>query len=241
MKQYLWIPILCLCLLLTACIAESSKGTEGTGPYDATASTEDVSASVQITYYQDLITSLREDLLDAKAALYIQRVEYESRLDALTREDSVTTEKPSATTPSEGTDPEEEPPTTLTPPPSEPTELFLYTLSEGRATVTGYTGKATTVTVPETLGGCPVTAIADDAFRENTALTQVTLPENLARIGWFAFYGCVSLREINIPAGVTVISYGAFEHCHKSLVLAVAADSYGEQYAASYGIGSKRV
>ncbi len=237
MKKWLWISALCLCLLLSACIAEPGTDMEGTGENDGTASTAmSVSASAPITYYQDLIISLREELLDAKAALYIQRVEYESRLDALTRGDGEPiTENPSATAPSE------EPPTTLMPPSAEPTELFLYTLSEGRATVTGYTGRMTTVTVPETLGGCPVTAIADDAFRGHTDLECVVLPESLERIGWFAFYGCVSLREINIPSGVAAISYGAFEHCHKSLVLAVVADSYGEQYAASYGIGSRRV
>ena len=41
---------------------------------------------------------------------------------------------------------------------------WLYTLSDGEATVTGYSGGAKAVSVPDTISGCPVTAIGRAAF-----------------------------------------------------------------------------
>ena len=41
---------------------------------------------------------------------------------------------------------------------------FTYKVSGGEATITDYTGSATKLTIPSTLGGYPVTVIGDYAF-----------------------------------------------------------------------------
>ncbi|MCD7825677.1 MAG: leucine-rich repeat domain-containing protein [Clostridiaceae bacterium] len=50
------------------------------------------------------------------------------------------------------------------------------------------------------------------AFYKCTALTGVTLPDSLQSIGEYCF-AYASLKEISIPAGVTVLSEGAFYGC----------------------------
>ena len=42
---------------------------------------------------------------------------------------------------------------------------FTYTVSDGKATLTGYTGSGGAITVPSTLGGDPTVGIGLSAFR----------------------------------------------------------------------------
>ena len=58
-----------------------------------------------------------------------------------------------------------------------------------------------------------VTSIADDAFKNCTGLTSVTIPESITSIGSNAFYGCKGLTTVTIPEGVTTIRYSAFSGC----------------------------
>ena len=50
---------------------------------------------------------------------------------------------------------------------------FSYSIIDGNAKITAYTGSAARLILPDTLGGYPVTAIGYCAFRNCTALTQV--------------------------------------------------------------------
>lgn len=58
-----------------------------------------------------------------------------------------------------------------------------------------------------------VTTIEDCAFWGNTALTDVTLSENLKKLGVNAFQQCTALTEIEIPDGITKIGSWAFLGC----------------------------
>ena len=121
--------------------------------------------------------------------------------------------------------------------------LYSYTVSDGTATVTDYTGSDAVVSVPSTLDGYPVSAIGTDAFRNNDTIVSVTLPEGIISIGSSAFrdcsqlasislpqtlveikssafYGCSSLGEITIPDGVTTISSSAFSYSVRKLTFA---------------------
>lgn len=108
-------------------------------------------------------------------------------------------------------------------------------VSDGRdITVTSYNGENLDVVIPATIGGLPVTAIADSAFERST-IRSVSIPETVESIGWFTFRSCGSLSKAVIPRTVTVIGYDAFAACPKLTVYSPNG-SYALKYAQSYGI-----
>ena len=95
----------------------------------------------------------------------------------------------------------------------EPMSEFSYTIEDGKATITGYTGEETELVIPNTISGYPVTKIGDGAFIENSSLISVTFPESVTDIGRYAFGYCTNLMSVTIPDSVTVIKRGAFRNC----------------------------
>ena len=55
--------------------------------------------------------------------------------------------------------------------------------------------------------------IADGAFQNCSALTQVTIPNSITSIGDYAFLYCSAITQVNIPDGVTSIGESAFSGC----------------------------
>ncbi|WP_051208991.1 Ig-like domain-containing protein [Butyrivibrio sp. WCD3002] len=80
--------------------------------------------------------------------------------------------------------------------------------------------KKTSATVPDaiTVDGIQyeVTAIADNAFKNNTKLKKIKIGSNITVIGKNAFSGCKNLKSVTIPAKVEIIGAKAFYKC-KSL------------------------
>ncbi len=76
--------------------------------------------------------------------------------------------------------------------------------------ITGYSGDAETIVIPETLGGKPVTAIGSGAF-VNKSVTELVLSKNLLRIDDGAFAGCSSLTTVYYPDSIYVISNDSFD------------------------------
>ena len=111
---------------------------------------------------------------------------------------------------------------------------YLYTVTDGKVTLTGYSGNERQLTIPGELDGMPVTSIGKECFK-NTALESVILPNGISKIDWFAFFGCSNLKSIAIPASVERIEYGCFDGC-PSLTVYCEKGSFAEQYAKSYGI-----
>lgn len=86
---------------------------------------------------------------------------------------------------------------------------YTYTTDGSEATITDYPrGAPTDVTIPDTLGGVPVTGIGESAFYI-TDLTSVIFPDSLTMIGHGAF-GYNFLTTVEIPNGVTYIGMRAF-------------------------------
>ena len=79
-------------------------------------------------------------------------------------------------------------------------------------TLTAYIGSETELNVPSTLNGKTVSAIGGSAFRNNTKLTKVTLPESIKSIGDSAFMGCTALVSFE-AASLESIPAGAFANC----------------------------
>ena len=92
---------------------------------------------------------------------------------------------------------------------------FTYIVSNGEATVTGYTGDGGNITIPSTLGGAPVTTIGDNAFAHNHDIQTVIFPKSLVSIGDSAFYNSTIKRlELYFSKDFKTIGKSAFDHCH---------------------------
>ena len=85
---------------------------------------------------------------------------------------------------------------------------FDFEAAEG--TLYGYYGSAPRIIIPETIGGVPVTAIGERAFRYSEYLVEVQLPEGLTEIGEQAFRGAKRLAVLAWPESLTTIGEKAF-------------------------------
>lgn len=63
-------------------------------------------------------------------------------------------------------------------------------------TITKYTGTESTVILPSTISSWPVTKIGEDALKDNTTITSVTIPASVTEIGSNAFAGCTNLTSV---------------------------------------------
>ena len=86
---------------------------------------------------------------------------------------------------------------------------IVYTLYADHAEVSRYTGESAAVTVPESVRGLPVTAVADSAFA-GTLVRHVELPDSVVRIGAEAFAECERLVVCMFPETLTDIGREAF-------------------------------
>lgn len=101
-------------------------------------------------------------------------------------------------------------------PPSDP-ENFIYEQSDDHIVITGYSGVEATVSIPDTIDGLPVKAIAENAFRELTDLQKVYLPDSVETIDR-AFAFCPELTYVYLGDGIVSMK-GAFRGCAKLATL----------------------
>jgi hypothetical protein len=87
---------------------------------------------------------------------------------------------------------------------------YQYTLSNGQAYITYYTGAGGAVVIPSTLNSYPVVSIGQMAFNLCYSLTSITIPASVTSIGENAFADCPNLTSVTIPNSVTSIGSGAF-------------------------------
>ena len=128
--------------------------------------------------------------------------------------------------------------------PEAPASDFEYEYTDNNEIrITKYNGFATAVKIPSKIDGIVVREIGEEAFRGNSNVTSViipngvtticdtwyigggaflgcsnlksiTIPNSVTKIGSFAFGGCVSLLSVTIPNSVTYIGDRAFTGCH---------------------------
>ena len=79
--------------------------------------------------------------------------------------------------------------------------------------VTGYTGSSTTVYIPSSYVGATVTRIKAEAFKDDTTITEIVIPDSVTSIWDSAFSGCSSLTSVTIGDSVTSIGDSAFYNC----------------------------
>lgn len=76
-----------------------------------------------------------------------------------------------------------------------PSRDFTFDATTG--TIKKYNGNDTVVVIPPTISSWPVTKIGEDALKDNTTITSVTIPANVTEIGSNAFAGCTNLTSVH--------------------------------------------
>jgi hypothetical protein len=112
--------------------------------------------------------------------------------------------------------------------------------------ITGFSGTANTITIPDRLEGLPVkvigkgafsnqsnlkavtiprsiTIIEDEAFKGTRTLTNITFPDTLQKIGAYAL-DSTSLASVNIPNSCIDIGEGAFNNCQRLITVNLPGD-----------------
>ena len=74
---------------------------------------------------------------------------------------------------------------------------FAAPIPKKTVTITKYTGTESTVILPSTINSWPVTKIGEDALKDNTTITSVTIPASVTEIGSNAFADCTNLTSVH--------------------------------------------
>lgn len=93
--------------------------------------------------------------------------------------------------------------------------LFTYEVVGGtEVKITDYPEEAAgPIHVPSSIGGLPVTTIANDSFYNCEGITEFHVPSSVTTIEYQAFYRCNSLTEFTIPATLTSFHENALYWC----------------------------
>ncbi len=81
--------------------------------------------------------------------------------------------------------------------------------NDGKASIIKYNGSAESIDIDK-IDGYEVSSIGSEAFKSNTTLTNITLPDTLTGIYKSAFAGTTALTDVVIPDNVVVIDSDAF-------------------------------
>jgi hypothetical protein len=95
-----------------------------------------------------------------------------------------------------------------------PAQPIYTTNSDGSLNVSGYSGTAGTVVIPNTTNNLKVTSIGNTAFFEDTSLTNVTIGTNVLSFGDGVFSHCYYLKSVTIPNSVTNLGFSTFFECY---------------------------
>ena len=98
----------------------------------------------------------------------------------------------------------------------DPSEIEESDISEQQTFILSKNGKTVKGIISEAYGKIVipdgVEKIEDNAFKDNTRITDVVCPKSLRVIGDRVFSGCINLRTIQLNEGLVSIGTGAFFH-----------------------------
>ncbi len=94
-------------------------------------------------------------------------------------------------------------------------------LDNNTAEVTWYYGTETTVTVPDTIEGIPVTSMYQ-TFQDHENVRIVNIPDTITRMGDYTFWNCNSLFRVNGSETTSVsLGYMTFHNCQNLQALKI--------------------
>ena len=113
---------------------------------------------------------------------------------------------------------------------------WRYGIVGDRAVLLEYTGSEAELSVPETLGGCPVTIIHASAFSGLEALQEVRFPETVEALAGFLFVNCPKLEAVWFPASARFVDIFALgTSADPGLTVWVPAGSKAREVAENRG------
>lgn len=210
-------------LLIVACLFASCNTENANTPIFGN---QDSSGSHTNNAYDATLRELENKLITLQQNQYISDAEYQKELQKLQKRieelkalTNQTTETDTKTDTNSGT--------------SE--AKFLYILRDGKAEITGYTGKDENLVIPGQIDGHEISGIAGNAFSYPT-LKTVIISNGITSIDWFAFDGCTALEAVTIPASVNSIGHSAFNRVNDRFTIYCTGGSFAQSYAISYGL-----
>ncbi len=114
---------------------------------------------------------------------------------------------------------------------------FSYEVNDDEAKITAYSGSDTAVVIPSEIDDNPVTVIGNKAFKNNTSITSLTIPETVTRIAAGAFNGCSNLTIYGY-GGSAAETYASDNNIPFELMVKINTGS-GYAYAPLGGTQSK--
>ena len=100
---------------------------------------------------------------------------------------------------------------------------FKFVISDetNTAEIVSYVGQSLYVSIPTEIEKCKVTSIGTAAFKNNTTIKELEIPDTITNIDIAAFSGCSSLHKVHITGNVKTIGKSAFSGCVKLKELSI--------------------
>ena len=112
---------------------------------------------------------------------------------------------------------------------------FKYSYSYGstNANIYGYTGNSEYVKIPSKINGYTITGINTQAFKNNKKLKGIIIPDTVTYVEDSLFSGCISLTDVDLGKGITVITNGMFYNCKnlESLAIPEQIERFYDRYS----------
>jgi hypothetical protein len=88
---------------------------------------------------------------------------------------------------------------------------FTYEIHQETVYITGYKSfTGSYAIIPKIIDGYPVVEISENAFKDNTLLQSISIPNTVRYIGYAAFRGCSHLNQVKIEDNSELISIGGY-------------------------------
>ena len=95
------------------------------------------------------------------------------------------------------------------------TKDFLYTVDrKNLVTVTGYTGSASVLVIPQKIDGKIVCAIGKSAFEGNRKLREISMSDYITNLQNYAFRDCANLERVVLSNNISRLYASTFSGCH---------------------------
>lgn len=103
---------------------------------------------------------------------------------------------------------------------------FRYDVYTYYVAITQCLSTKSNIIIPDTIQNLPVYVIANGAFANQTAITSVTMTNNIIEIGDSAFAECINLQSVNLSKNLTTCGASAFADCDNIRAITIPASLY---------------